>query len=264
MTTRKRLLGISELYIAKILLKMNDTQFDEYIQALKSFIEYFPARETKIKNAFEEKDYLSFSECFTSMRNTLIYIHADELAEECLKLVNGLVTAKHEKVEAHMTYLLSLLTMLSIDIQMALYNDDDESFGTETAELQAEFPADEKVSGQNSILAVDDNAFFLDTLKTALQGSGHKLVCVNSGKAALKFLENNTPGLLILDIEMPEMDGYELAQKIRESGNKAPILFLTGNATSEYVVKAIRAGGADFIVKPITQKHVLERIGKFI
>jgi len=256
MTARKRLLGISELYVAKKLLKMTNDQLDKYIQKLILFVEDFPLKEAELKSAFEKKDYLTFSECFTSIRAMLTSIHADELAEECLKLIDDLAGAKHEKVEAHMTYLLSLLTMLSIDIQMAVYKDeDDEQSVPETSPQGLEV---------YNILAVDDNAFFLDTLKKALQGTDYKLICVNSGAAALKFIEKNTPDLFILDIEMPEMDGYELAQKIRENGQKAPVLFLTGNATKEYVKQAIKAGVADFIVKPIAQKQVLKRIGKFI
>jgi len=203
-----------------------------------------------------EKDFFSFSGCLSDIRDMLILIRADELAEECLKLINGLSTIKYEKVEARMTFLLSVLTMLSIDIQMAVYKDeeDGEPLLCDAADLQEGW--------KKRILAVDDNAFFLDTLKHALQETDYKLTCVNSGITALRFLQNNSPDLFILDIDMPEMNGYELAQKIRAYGKKAPIIFLTGNATQEYVIKAINAGAADFIVKPITQKHVIERIDK--
>jgi len=273
MNTRERLLGISELNIAKILIKMNNGQLNKYVQELKLFVENFPSKESELKNALDEKDYLSFSKCFASIREILVKIYADDLAQECNKLINELVTVKHEKAEAHMTYLLSLLTMLSIDIQMAVYKDDDTESSqsesepaeiTETEEPQAKLPESEPENVKKSILAVDDKPFFLDTLKRVIQGTDFKITCVNSGMAALKFLENHTPDLFILDIEMPEMNGYELAHRIRDQGKSAPILFLTGNATKEYVTKAIEAGAADFIVKPITQKQVLDRIGKFI
>ena len=267
MTIRERLLKITELNITRILIKMNNSQLNKYIQDLKSFIENFPTKEVELKSALEGKDYLAFSKCFASIKDMLLKINADDLAQECLKLISGLVDIKHEKIEAHMTYLLSLLTMLSIDIQMAVYKDEDEETlpanAAETVKT-SELPASEPEKGKKNILAVDDKAFFLDTLKRALQGTEYKLTCLTSGSAAMKFLENHTPNLFILDIEMPEMDGYELAHKIRECDKNAPILFLTGNATKEYVKKAIMAGAADFIVKPITQKQVLERIGKFI
>jgi len=262
MTIRERLLGISELNIEQRLMHMRGGQLDEYLHELNVFVENFPTLETELKSSLDERDYFSFSGCLTDVRDILMKIRADELAEECLKLINGLVAVKHEKVEARLTFLLSVLTMLSIDIQMAVYQDE-EDIEQEQEELYLQYKmSDRSESWKESILAVDDNAFFLDTLKTALLDSEYKLTCVNSGISALRFLQKHTPDLFILDIEMPEMDGYELAEKIRAYGKKAPIIFLTGNATREYVLKAIKAGAADFIVKPITKKHVIERIEK--
>jgi CheY-like chemotaxis protein len=117
---------------------------------------------------------------------------------------------------------------------------------------------------QKIILAVDDKAFFLTVLKTVLYDTEYKLICAKSGEDALKFLEKHRADLLLLDIEMPYMDGYELAAAIRKSGQKAPIIFLTGNARKEYVTKALAAGAADFIVKPINKEIILDRIGRYI
>jgi len=237
---------------------MRGGQLDKYVQTLNTFVERLPALETELKADLEKKDHTSISRHLSDIRGMLIQIHADELEAECLKFINGLVSDKAEKIEARMTYLLSVLTMLSIDIQMAVYKEE-----TEEAPVQRE-AADEQEPVKKSILAVDDNAFFLNTLKTALQDTGYKLTCVNSGMAALRYLKKNNPDLFILDIDMPIMDGYELARKIRAYGKKAPILFLTGNATREYVVQALKAGAADFIVKPFTQEQVIERIGRHI
>jgi len=145
--------------------------------------------------------------------------------------------------------------MLSIDIQMAVYEDENE----------AATPVEgQNAAGEYRILAVDDDAFLLESLKQIFLGTKYKLTGVNSGIAAMRFLQKHTPDLFILDIEMPEMNGYELAQKIRDYGKKAPIIFLTGNAGKEYVLKAILAGAADFILKPVTRELALERVGKFI
>lgn len=257
MTVRERLLEISELNIAEILLQMREVQLDEYIESLNSFVENLPEREKELKEAFTEKDYFSFSKYLVDIKDILVDIHADELAEECLKQINSLGNTKHEKIEAFLTYFLSLMAMLSIDIQMAAYKDEQD-----TEKTAQELQNSEHQAGQKSILAVDDNAFFLDTLKQALKDTGHKLSCVLSGAEALKFLQKHIPDLFILDIEMPEMNGYELAYKIRELGKQAPIIFLTGNATPEYVTKALQAGAADFIVKPVTQKYVVERVNR--
>jgi CheY-like chemotaxis protein len=115
-----------------------------------------------------------------------------------------------------------------------------------------------------SILAVDDTIMFLNLLKLAFQCTDYKLTCVNSGKAALRFLQNNKADLLILDIEMAEMNGYELAIKIKERGYTAPIIFLTASAREEDVRKAVEAGGVDYIVKPIDREQVLSKIKKYV
>lgn len=259
MTIRERLLEISELELDQVLIKMRDNELHAYIKTLNKFIVNFPKREGELKQALEKQDYIAFSRCLVMIKDMLIDINACRLAEECQKQIDKLAQIKHEKIEAYMNYFLSLLAMLSIDIQMAVYKDENEAAGEPPPEA-----ATEQNDGKKSILAVDDNSFFLDTLKTILRGSDYKLTCVTSGMAALRYLQKNRPDLFILDIEMPEMNGYELAGKIRAYGKKAPIIFLTGNATRDYVLKAMNAGAADFIIKPINQKHVLERIDKFI
>ena len=115
-----------------------------------------------------------------------------------------------------------------------------------------------------SILAIDDTKFFLTTLRMILQDTPHKLTCTTSAATALNFLQKNKPDLFILDIEMPEMNGYALAQKIRAMGQEAPIIFLTGNTTQEAVEKAFMIGVADFIAKPVCKAKLLERIARFL
>jgi DNA-binding response OmpR family regulator len=114
------------------------------------------------------------------------------------------------------------------------------------------------------ILAVDDSPLALQTLKTYLADSPYKLICVTSGADALRFLAKNKPDLYILDLEMPEMDGQELAWQIIESKKAAPIIFLTGNRDTDSVAKAISVGAADFIIKPMDREKILSRIEKFI
>lgn len=123
---------------------------------------------------------------------------------------------------------------------------------------------DAAMTGRKSILAVDDTEFFLRTLRSILQDNAmYKLTCTTSGTTALKFLQKNHPNLFILDIDMPDMNGYELAQRIRASGQTAPIIFLTGNSTEESIIKALQVGAADFIAKPVCKAKLLERIAKF-
>jgi CheY-like chemotaxis protein len=261
MTLRLRLLEIAELKIEQRLMHMSEAYLNEYIAKLNSFVDDFPGKDTELKAALAAADYNAISKNLSAVREMLLNVYADELAEECLKQTNGLANAKIEKVEAYVTFLLSMLTMLSIDIQVAIYSGEHEE---DVPQFDDTDTAPEWEAGQKSILAVDDNAFFLDALKTALQDTEYKLICVTSGADALRFIQKRHPDLFILDIEMPEMDGYELAGELRKSGAKAPIIFLTGNAGKKYVLKAMEAGAAEFIVKPINKKYVLERIGRII
>ena len=87
-----------------------------------------------------------------------------------------------------------------------------------------------------------------------------------NGKTALKVMEAQNPDLFILDIDMPEIDGYELAGIIRANAGhaKTPIVFLTGKSTREHVLKAIQAGANDFLVKPATREVLLMMTGKYL
>jgi CheY-like chemotaxis protein len=260
MTVREKLIEISGLNIANKLMVMGDDELNGYVQALTSFIEKFPALETNAKNALGGKDYNSLSKIFIAFKDLLEQINANTLAEDCQNHINELTTdAKHEKVEASTIHFLSMLTMLSIDIQMSIFKGE---AGWEIK--QSVNIADRSKTGGKSILAVDDNAFFLEMLRNILFDKKYKLTCVISSRDAIKFLQNHRPDLFILDIEMPQLNGYELAKKIREYGHTAPIIFLTANATKEYLLKAVEAGAVDFIAKPPQKEYVLDRIAKYI
>lgn len=192
----------------------------------------------------------------------LSQIGAKKFAADCASMIDEFSSMNAGRLEAFTEGFLSSVSSLSIDIQMAIYSEEPAASGA--AGSGGVGAGNGGADSVISILAVDDNAFFLNTIKSYLQGTPYKLTCVNSGNVALRFLEKNTPNLMILDIDMPEMDGYELAGKIRERGIKAPIIFLTGNASKEYVIKAVKAGAADFIIKPISKEQALEKIAKYV
>ena len=254
---KQSLYDISGLNLDDKLGRMSDNQFEAYWQELDSFTENFPELEGKLRSALAAKDYDLFSGHLADMKDLLDKIHADDMAKDCQLQIYGVKSVEHEKIEAQMNGLLANVTLMSIDIQMlALKFQKNEEIAPPVRSADKE--------GEKSILAVDDQAIFLSTLKSYLQGTPYKLTCTASCKTALEYLRNNRPDLFILDIMMPEMDGYELAQKIREKGQKAPIIFLTGNASKDSVLKAVLAGGGEFIVKPASREQVIARISKFI
>lgn len=115
------------------------------------------------------------------------------------------------------------------------------------------------------ILAVDDRPDVLRIVAGILR-ERYKVLTATDGMAALKILEQKVPDLFILDIDMPGMNGFELARKIRQTNNfqRTPILFLTSNSTREYVLKAIESGGSDFIVKPAQQSTLLSKVSRYL
>jgi CheY-like chemotaxis protein len=259
MAIREQLLEISGLDIANKLMVMGDNDLNDYVRVLNSFVENYPACEADIKNALGEKDYIASIRNLGAVKDLLVQIHADSLVDACLKQINELANVNHKKLESFITRLLSVLSMLSIDIQMAMLRD-----GNSQENNQPVRVANKPKNRRASILAVDDSAFILGILKNIFHETRHILTCATNGTDALKILNDYRPDLFILDIEMPKMDGYELMNKIREGGHTAPVIFLTGNATREYVFRAVKSGAVDFITKPVDKDQVLERIAKHI
>ena len=114
---------------------------------------------------------------------------------------------------------------------------------------------------KRNILIVDDQAQNLKLLGAVLKHR-YNLYLANSGKKALDILKKQKPELILLDIMMPEMDGYEVAIRIKEQEEltEIPILFLTALTDSEAIKKAYQSGGVDYVTKPIIKAELMARI----
>ena len=118
--------------------------------------------------------------------------------------------------------------------------------------------------GKNSILIVDDDLILLKTAEEILS-SIYTVSVAKSGKQAITLLKKGVvPDLILLDIAMPEMDGYTTLEKMKSIPNcqDIPVIFLTGFAESDYEVKGLKAGAVDYIVKPFVKEVLLERSAK--
>lgn len=115
------------------------------------------------------------------------------------------------------------------------------------------------------ILVVDDSAANLKFVESALQNT-YKLILVKSGEQALKYLQKNSVDLVLLDILMPQMDGFEVYTEIRKTENNAnvPVVFLTADADADNEIKCLEMGAVDFIRKPFIPEVVLNRINHII
>ena len=111
------------------------------------------------------------------------------------------------------------------------------------------------------ILIVDDDRLTLSTAQNLL-GEMYKVVAVNSGKQAYKYLDRHTPDLILLDINMPEIGGYEVMRALQADRrwSKIPVIFLTADRSAETEVECFRVGANDFITKPFEPQIMLSRI----
>ncbi|MGA1262993.1 MAG: response regulator [Prochlorothrix sp.] len=113
-----------------------------------------------------------------------------------------------------------------------------------------------------SILVVDDTPDNLRLLTSTLTQQGYSVSSAISGKLALKAIKSKVPDLVLLDIRMPEMDGYEVCRQIKSdpTTHHIPILFLSASHETEDKVKAFSLGGADYVTKPFQIEEVLARV----
>ena len=113
----------------------------------------------------------------------------------------------------------------------------------------------------NCIFLVDDNPIYLNSGKTLLENS-YTVVTIPSGEKLLEVLEKSIPQLILLDIEMPGMSGYDTIKiiKAREETKDIPVIFLTGKSDSENELSGLSLGAIDYISKPFSPALLLKRI----
>ncbi len=131
----------------------------------------------------------------------------------------------------------------------------------------AEAPKEAPLKGQlknKRLLLVEDSPDNQIILQHFLSDSGAEVVTANNGREGADLALKESFHLILMDIQMPEMDGYESLSKIRSHGNKTPIVALTAHALREERERAQRAGFNDYLTKPITKKVLLEKISAML
>lgn len=110
----------------------------------------------------------------------------------------------------------------------------------------------------SSILVVDDNPEIREIIQVLLGGEGYLVETAGNGVKALEMLKNREYDLIILDIMMPGMDGYQTCRKMREESN-APILFLSARTKDSDKTLGFSSGGDDYLVKPFSYNELISR-----
>ena len=111
------------------------------------------------------------------------------------------------------------------------------------------------------LLVVDNSATNLRLLSDIFSKQGYEVRCVTSGKLALDSIETDEPDLILLDINMPEMDGFEVASRIKAVHSASiPIIFLSAYRDTDSKVKAFENGGVDYVTKPFEYQELTSRV----
>ena len=118
------------------------------------------------------------------------------------------------------------------------------------------------VQKDSKILIVDDIPANLNVLCQALETEGYKIVAAPSGTVALQIAHRTQPDLILLDIMMPEMDGFETCRRLKAASSTAeiPVIFITAKDEMSSVVKGFEVGGVDYITKPFRHEEVRARV----
>src|SRR6266699_7018531 len=110
------------------------------------------------------------------------------------------------------------------------------------------------------ILVVDDDPRFTGLLRRVLAYEGYSVAVAATGSEALKRTLERPPDLIILDIMLPELNGLEVARRLRAAGDNVPILMLTARDAIADRVKGLETGADDYLVKPFAHEELLARV----
>jgi len=114
-----------------------------------------------------------------------------------------------------------------------------------------------------TLLLVDDDVDLLRLLQRRLEDAGHEVIAVEGGRQALLALQRRWPDLAVVDLLMPEMDGFQVAEQIKKRGD-IPIIFLTSVTETKTRIEGIRRYAEDYVVKPFDYEELLARVQRVL
>ncbi|GAA4243639.1 response regulator transcription factor [Dactylosporangium darangshiense] len=120
--------------------------------------------------------------------------------------------------------------------------------------------ASQTTERQPKVLVVDDEASIRALLSATLRLTGFEVRVATGGREALAAAAEYGPDLVVLDVMMPDLDGFEVAQRLRTSGRPVPVLFLTARDSVEDRISGLTVGADDYVAKPFSLEEVVLRI----
>jgi two-component system OmpR family response regulator len=116
------------------------------------------------------------------------------------------------------------------------------------------------VPAATRVLVVDDEHNITDLVATALRYEGFQVTTAGTGAQALAAVASSRPDLVILDVMLPDVDGFEIARRLGADGESVPVLFLTARDTTDDKVRGLTIGGDDYVTKPFSLAELLARV----
>ena len=113
---------------------------------------------------------------------------------------------------------------------------------------------------ERKVLIVDDERSIVDILKYNIEKDGTKAICAYDGKEGLRLARTEDPDVILLDVMLPEMDGFEVCRTLRAEGNNVPIIMITAREEETDKVFGLDLGADDYITKPFSMRELLARV----
>src|SRR6266568_2039725 len=110
------------------------------------------------------------------------------------------------------------------------------------------------------VLVVDDELNIRELVQVALKFHGCSVTTAATGQDALRLVDASRPDLIVLDVMLPDMDGFEVCRRLRALGNEVPVIFLTARDTSSDTVTGLAIGGDDYVTKPFSVEALVARV----
>lgn len=117
-----------------------------------------------------------------------------------------------------------------------------------------------------TVLIVDDEPFNIEVLEQAMDESEYRVLTASNGKEAWEKIKNEEPDLVLLDLMMPVMDGFEVLAKVKDDPmlRNIPIIIVSAEQDSKSVVKGIKQGAEDYLTKPVDPAQFLKKVKEFL
>ena len=113
------------------------------------------------------------------------------------------------------------------------------------------------------ILLIEDHESIINGLKYAFNVNNYNMIAKTTIKESIEYLENNKPEIIILDVSLPDGNGFELYEKVIKEKN-IPVIFLTARDDEDDIIKGLNLGAEDYMTKPFSTKELLVRVNKII